>query len=33
VRHCVSNAIANDPDEADRMITEATRAIERLVKS
>ena len=33
VRHCVSNAIANDPDEADRMMTEATRAIERLVKS
>ncbi|HEY5876045.1 MAG TPA: metal-sensitive transcriptional regulator [Ilumatobacteraceae bacterium] len=33
VRHCVSNAIANDPDGADRMITEATRAIERLVKS
>lgn len=33
VRHCVSNAIANDPAEAERMVTEATRAIERLVKS
>ena len=30
VRHCVRNAVG---DEADRMITEATQAIERLVKS
>lgn len=30
VRHCVRNAVDAD---ADRMITEATRAIERLVKS
>lgn len=33
VRHCVSNAAADDPDEAGRMVTEATRAIERLLKS
>ena len=33
VRHCVSNALTDDPAEADRMLTEATRAIERLVKS
>ena len=34
IRHCVAGAAAgDDPDEADRMITEATRAIERLVKS
>ena len=33
VRHCVSNAIADDPAEASRMVTEATRAIERLIKS
>ena len=33
VRHCVSNAAADDPDEAGRMVTEATRAIERLIKS
>ncbi len=33
LRHCVANAVASDaPDAADR-ITEATRAIERLVKS
>ncbi len=31
VRHCVANAVA--PADADRMITEATRAIERLIKS
>ena len=30
IRHCVSNAVA---DEADDMVTEATKAIERLVKS
>ncbi len=34
LRHCVSHAIhADDPVEADRKITEATRAIERLVRS
>ena len=34
VRHCVRNAvIAHDEDRADEMVTEATRAIERLVKS
>lgn len=34
VRHCVSDA-ARDDDEAraDEMVTEATRAIERLVKT
>ena len=30
VRHCVTNAVA---DDADRMVTEATKAIERLIKS
>ena len=30
VRHCVAHA---DPDAVDAMVTEATRAIERLVKS
>ncbi len=30
VRHCVTHAVA---DDSDRMITEATRAIERLIKS
>ena len=34
IRHCVADAAGgDDPVEADRMITEATRAIERLVKS
>jgi len=34
VRHCVADAARNDdPDRADEMMTEATRAIERLVKS
>jgi DNA-binding FrmR family transcriptional regulator len=33
VRHCVSNAATDDPDSADQMVTEATRAIERLLKS
>jgi DNA-binding FrmR family transcriptional regulator len=33
VRHCVSNAQTDDPDNAGRMVTEATRAIERLIKS
>jgi CsoR family transcriptional regulator, copper-sensing transcriptional repressor len=34
VRHCVKEAsAAGDTAEADRMIAEATRAIERLVRS
>jgi len=34
VRHCVRNAaLDDDPAKADEMITEATRAIERLVKA
>lgn len=34
VRHCVRDAVlGSDPDHADRMVAEATRAIERLLKS
>ncbi len=34
LRHCVTGAArAEDTHEADRIVTEATRAIERLVKS
>ncbi|MDW3216220.1 MAG: metal-sensitive transcriptional regulator [Ilumatobacteraceae bacterium] len=34
LRHCVSSAVQSDDDaEADRIITEASKAIERLVKS
>lgn len=34
LRHCVAEAVASgDQAEADRMLSEATRAIERLVKS
>jgi DNA-binding FrmR family transcriptional regulator len=34
VRHCVADAARSaTPDKADEMITEATKAIERLVKS
>jgi len=33
VRHCVTNAATNDPDHVDAMVGEATRAIERLLKS
>jgi DNA-binding FrmR family transcriptional regulator len=33
VRHCVTNAVSDDPDHADAMVTEATKAIERLIKS
>src|SRR5215213_2982873 len=33
VRHCVTNAVTNDPDHIDDMVGEATRAIERLIKS
>ena len=34
VRHCVREAaLGDDPAQADAMVTEATRAIERLVKA
>lgn len=33
LRHCVADAVAADPEEGGRRITEATNAIERLVKS
>jgi DNA-binding FrmR family transcriptional regulator len=34
VRHCVRDAAAaGDSERADEMVTEATRAIERLVKA
>ena len=33
VRHCVMNAATNDPGHVDDMVGEATRAIERLLKS
>ena len=34
VRHCVANAVADgDGDRAEEMLTEATRAIERLIKA
>jgi len=34
LRHCVTHAVQSDDDaEADRIITEASKAIERLVKS
>jgi DNA-binding FrmR family transcriptional regulator len=34
LRHCVSNAIqSDDRADSDRILTEASRAIERLVKS
>jgi CsoR family transcriptional regulator, copper-sensing transcriptional repressor len=34
VRHCVRDAtLGDDPERADDMVTEATRAIERLVRS
>ena len=34
VRHCVRDAaLGDDAEQADRMVTEATRAIERLVKA
>ena len=34
LRHCVAHAIQSEDDaESDRIITEATKAIERLVKS
>jgi len=34
VRHCVKNAVADgDPETLETMVTEATRAIERLVRT
>ncbi|MEQ1699064.1 MAG: metal-sensitive transcriptional regulator [Ilumatobacteraceae bacterium] len=33
VRHCVTNAAANDPEHVDEMVGEATKAIERLLRS
>jgi len=33
VRHCVRNAAGDDSAEADEMVTEAVRAIERLLKA
>ena len=33
MRHCVAQAAAEGPERADEAITEATRAIERLVRS
>ena len=33
VRHCVAQAAAEGPERADEAIAEATRAIERLVRS
>ena len=33
VRHCVTNAASDDPKGTDDMVTEATRAIERLIRS
>ena len=34
VRHCVKDAVADgDPERLETMVTEATRAIERLVKA
>ena len=33
IRHCVSNAALDDDKDTDADVSEATRAIERLVKS
>jgi DNA-binding FrmR family transcriptional regulator len=33
MRHCVTNAATDDPGHVDDMVGEATRAIERLLKS
>jgi CsoR family transcriptional regulator, copper-sensing transcriptional repressor len=33
LRHCVSDAVAQGGEEADRLVMEASQAIERLVKS
>jgi CsoR family transcriptional regulator, copper-sensing transcriptional repressor len=33
LRHCVADAVAHGGREADRKLTEATAAVERLIKS
>ena len=33
LRHCVADAVASGGDDADRKLTEATAAVERLLKS
>jgi DNA-binding FrmR family transcriptional regulator len=33
IRHCVSNAALDDAKDTDAAVAEATRAIERLIKS
>jgi DNA-binding FrmR family transcriptional regulator len=33
LHHCVTNAATNDPEHVDDMVGEATKAIERLLKS
>ena len=33
MRHCVADAVAQGGEEADRLVTEASQAIQRLVKS
>ena len=33
MRHCVADAVKSGGHEAERLVTEASRAIERLVKS
>lgn len=33
LHHCVTNAATNDPEHADDMVGEATKAIERLLRS
>jgi DNA-binding FrmR family transcriptional regulator len=33
IRHCVAKAMTEDADQGDELITEATRAIDRLLKA
>jgi len=33
VRHCVTNAVTDDPGHVDDMVGEATKAIERLLRT
>ena len=33
MRHCVADAVKSGGEEAERLVTEASRAIQRLVKS
>ena len=33
MKHCVANAATNDPEHLDEMVGEATKAIERLLRS